>query len=162
MEVEPKATLVFQVAGNLCGVAAADVQEIVFLPALTRVPGQPAVLDGFLNLRGRAVPVITLGRLFDLAAPPATLHTPLVILDGRRPMALAVDRVEEVASVSEWLPVPENHSFNDCAIAAFQFAGRGATLLDAGRILLEKERQLVAALEAGVQSEIDSLGPAFA
>jgi chemotaxis signal transduction protein len=139
-------------------VAAADVREIVFLPALTRVPGQPPVLDGFLNLRGRAVPVITLGRLFDLDAAAFTLHTPLVILDGGEPVALAVDRVEEVAVISAWLPAPEGHSFNDCAVAAFDFGGRGATLLDARRILLEKERQFVAALEASAQAQIDSLG----
>ncbi len=69
--MEPRATLVFEIAGNLCGLGAADVREIVFMPALTRVAGQPPILDGFLNLRARAIPVVTVARLFDLTATPA-------------------------------------------------------------------------------------------
>jgi purine-binding chemotaxis protein CheW len=154
LEVDALSTLVFEIAGRYYGFDAADVREIVFLPALTRLPGQPAVLDGFVNLRGRAVPVVSLGRLFGLDARAPGLHTPLVVGEA---LALAVDRVEEVASVEAWRPIANGHSFNDCAVADFDFAGRGATLLDVRRILLEKERQCVAELRERAQAQLDSL-----
>jgi purine-binding chemotaxis protein CheW len=153
--------LVFEVAGHLCGIRAPEVQEIVLLPALAGVPGQPAVIAGFLNLRGAAVPVVRLDRLFDIGARALPLHTPLIVIAaGGSLMALAADRVEDVASMpeSELRPVAGAQSFNDCALAAFDFAGRVAALLEPGRILLEKERQCVADLRARVQAQLDSLG----
>jgi purine-binding chemotaxis protein CheW len=154
--------LVFEFAGHLCGMRAADVREIVFLPQLTRLAGQPPLIDGFLDLRGRAVPVVRLERLFDAPARTPTLHAPLVIASaGGTTLALAVDRVDDVVPLDDgdWRPVGNGHSFNQCAVAAFDFDGRGATLLDCRRILLEKERQCVEELRARAQAELETLGP---
>lgn len=157
--MESGSTLIFDVADHFCAIAAADVQEIVFVPALTRLPGQPAVIEGFLNLRGRAFPVVKLDRLFDLAGRPLGLHASLLVLNGQRAVALAVDHAEEVASVprDQFRAVGEGQSFNDCAVAEFDFAGRAVTLLDPNRILLEKERQCLAELRAKAQAELASL-----
>ena len=52
------------------------------MASLFRPPTIPSLLEGFLNLRGTAVPVLSLGRLFGLHERPLELHTPLVILRG--------------------------------------------------------------------------------
>ena len=146
-------------AGRLCGIPAADVQEIVFLPELTQLPGQPPIVEGFLNLRGSAVPVVKLDRVLEVGNGPLSLHTPLLIF-VRADLAAAVDRVEEVAFIApdEFRAAGKDHSFNDCAAAEFPFAGRAATLLDSSRILLEKERQCVAGLRQQAQARLNSLG----
>jgi purine-binding chemotaxis protein CheW len=158
----PRTTLVFEIGDRVCGIAAEDVREAVLVPALSRLPGQPAVLEGFLNLRGAAVPVVKLDRLLDAGDRPLSLHTPLLILEARggEASALAVDRIDDVLSVpaEEFRPVGKEQSFNECAIAEFPFGGRGAALLDTGRILLEKERQCIAELRGRVQAQLDSLG----
>jgi purine-binding chemotaxis protein CheW len=152
--------LVVQVGEHFCGIAAAGVEELVFLPALTRVAGQPAVLEGFMNLRGSAVPVVTLDRLFGLPTRPMALHTPLIVIGKPgHATALAVDRVLEVTPPGTDLrPLGKASSFNDCAAGEFDFEGRTATLLDLDRILLEQERQRAVELRARVQAGIDSLG----
>ena len=156
----PRATLVFEIGDRVCGVAAEDVHEAVLVPALSRLPGQPAVIEGFLNLRGAAVPVVKLDRLLDAGDRPLSLHTPLLILEVRgEAFALAVDRIEDVLSIpaEEFRPVGKEQSFNDCAIAEFPFGGRAAALLDTGRMLLEKERQCIAELRGRIQAQLASL-----
>ena len=156
----PAATVIFEVAGNLCGIPAAAVEEIVLVPALLRLPGQPPVLEGFINLRGSAVPVVKLDRLFHLESRPPELHMPLIIVTGGEgAVALAVDRVQDVAHIpkTDLRPLENGHSFNDCAIAEFDFGRRAGALLESGRILLQKERQCLAELRERMQAELDSL-----
>jgi chemotaxis signal transduction protein len=69
--------LILCVAGLRCAIAADRIAELILMPELSRLPGQPAILDGFMNLRGAAVPVASLHRLFELWAPEPHLHSPL-------------------------------------------------------------------------------------
>jgi purine-binding chemotaxis protein CheW len=152
--------LLFEVAGSLCAVPAGCVQEIVFLAELERPPGQPSVLEGFLNLRGRAVPVVRLDRLFDLPLTEASLHTPLIVLKiGGETFAVLVEHVLEIASVpaAALQPLSENDSFNGCAEARFAAGRRAVSVLATGRLLLEKEKRCVAELQAKAQVILDEL-----
>jgi purine-binding chemotaxis protein CheW len=152
--------LVFEAAGRFCAVPAGCVQEIVFLAELTRSPGQPSVLEGFLNLRGRAIPVVRLDRLFDFPVSKATLHTPLVLLNtGGGTFAILVERVLEITPVpaAALQPLSENDSLNGCAEAQFTAEGRGVSVLTAGRLLLEKEKRCVAELQGKAQRILDEL-----
>lgn len=130
------------------------------MAALARAPGQPSVLEGFLNLRGAAVPVIRLHRLFDLPPAAPGLYTPLVVLRGAtHAVALLVDKVIEVTPVdkSALLPVDESHTFNGCAEQRAEIGGRTVHVLSPGRLLLEKERQSIAEFQAVAQRYLDDL-----
>lgn len=125
---------------------------------LWRAPGQTSLIEGFLNLRGTAVPVLRMNRLFDLDAAAPGLHSPLVVLRGRPfPTALLVDRVIDVTRAPELAPVGENVCFNDCAQAEFAHGGRAVHLLSAGRLLLEGERQRVAELQTRAQAYLSEV-----
>ena len=92
--------LIFRVGTNVCAIVASSVAELILMPALMQPPGQPAILDGFLNLRGRAVPVVSAHQLFHLTLAEPDLHTPLIaIYTAAGPLALRVDSVEEVTAV---------------------------------------------------------------
>src|ERR1700761_2219226 len=94
--------LIFRAAGQRCAIAAERVAELVLIPALLRLPAQPTVLDGFLNLRGAAVPVVALDRLFGAGAFAPGLHTPLIVLaTSEGPLALRVQSVDDVATVAD-------------------------------------------------------------
>ncbi|MBZ5586494.1 MAG: chemotaxis protein CheW [Acidobacteriia bacterium] len=155
---EQERFLVLEIGGQGCAIPIADVREIVPMAALARSPGQPSLLEGFLNLRGVAVPVVCAARLFDLPAPEPGMHTPLAVLRGNPwPLALLVDRVVEIASPQEVLPLRENNSFNDCARAEAVFSRRTAFVLDCGKILLENERQCIAVLRARAQERLEEV-----
>ena len=143
--------MVFHLAGQAYALDLGEVQEIVMMAALSRPPGLPSVLEGFLNLAGTVVSVIRLDRLFRLRERTPGMFTPLVIL--RNPdhhVALMVDHVIEIVQVPEGAvaPVRENQAFNDCAEGVARVHDRVVLLLSAGRILLEKEAQSFAEFES--------------
>lgn len=154
--------LVFSVAQHRYAVPSERVHQIVHMAALVSTPGQPSVIEGFLNLRGRAIPVIRLRRLFQLDARAPQIYTPLVIVDsGGLAMALAVDAVEEVADFddSSIQPLSEGNSPNNCAEAVFNLDGRQVILLSCDLLLLAKERACLTELQAAVDERLGELGP---
>jgi purine-binding chemotaxis protein CheW len=152
--------LVFAIAGHYCAVGVEAVQEIVPMATLTRVPGQPSLLEGFLNLRGTAVPVLRLTRLFDLSPTAPALHTPLIILRGpSQPAGLLVDTVVEIAAAdrASSLAIQPNSCFNDCVERQVEVGARAVQVLSPKRILIEKDRQCVAELQVQAQRYLDEL-----
>lgn len=58
--------LVFSVAGERYGIAAASVLEVIALREVVALPGTPGAVLGIVNHRGRVLPVVDLRRVFDL------------------------------------------------------------------------------------------------
>jgi purine-binding chemotaxis protein CheW len=152
--------LIVRTGAYTCAIPSTQVAELILIPSLIRLPGQPAILDGFLNLRGVAVPVAPLLRLFLQSAPEPALHTPLVVI--RVPnglLALRVDTVEEVVTLDHdaFLQYAPSDSLNDCATAQFHWNGQEVALLSPERLLLTKERECIAGLQAQVQQRLHNL-----
>ena len=155
-----RAVVVVDICGKACGLPLEDVQEIVPMASLFRPPAIPPLLEGFLNLRGTAVPVVRLGRLFGMPERPLELHTPLVILRGAGyPIALLVDNVSRILPVTSdaLLPVGEEHSFNNCTEAEVVVEGRMIHLLSPERLLIEKQRRCVMEFQAMEQQRLQDL-----
>ena len=132
------------------------------MASLARAPGLPSIIEGFLNLRGVATPVVRLDRLFGLPGHPAGLYTPLIILRGRPdPVALLAERVDNVvlAAESALKPVLAGHCLNDCTEAEIwlEAKSRPIHLLSCERLLLEQEQSRVAELRAVAQQHLQEL-----
>jgi purine-binding chemotaxis protein CheW len=151
---------VFQLGGQAYGIALREIQEIVPMAALSRPPGLPSVLAGFLNLGGTAVAVLRLDRLFDLPALTLGRYTPLLLLrnpDSR--LALLAEKVSRIHYVAEEtiMPVLENQSFNDCVEGVVTVENHVILLLSAERLLLEKEQQILAEFQDREQARLRAL-----
>src|SRR4051812_6590060 len=72
----PRRLVVFHLAGQAYALELGAVQEIVLMAALSRPPGLPSMLEGFLNLAGTAIPVVRLDRLFRLPEQMPGMFTP--------------------------------------------------------------------------------------
>jgi purine-binding chemotaxis protein CheW len=152
--------LVFQSSGLACAFPLDAVQKIVPMALLSCPPGLPSGLAGFLNLRGIAVPILRLDRLFDLPEQQPGLYTPFIILRGApSPIGVLVGAVRQVAStrVASFLPLPEKHLFHDCATAVVDVDGDPVHLLAPECMLVENERRLVADLQSAAQRRLRSL-----
>jgi len=92
----------FRLGKEEFGVPIAAVQEVVRVPEVTPVPEAPWFLEGVINLRGRIIPVMDLGRRLRLPPRPRTRATRIVIVDGGgRPAGLIVDAVLEVVRLPQ-------------------------------------------------------------
>ncbi len=147
--------LVFRLGEEEYGLPVAAVDEVVRRPAmLARVPHAPDFLDGMMNLRGKAIPVIDQGRR--LAAPGDGAAAPLIIVvtvDGRQ-AGFAVSGGLNVlrAKPSELGPVPVV-STRDAPIfdriAGLERDGRMILLIDPATLMSDAARDLLAALAGG-------------
>lgn len=91
--------VVFRLEETAYAVAARDVQEILSLPALTPIDQAPAYIAGILNLRGRVLPVLDLGRRLGRPARRPRIDDSVIVLDWRGTCAGIV--VNEVCEVRE-------------------------------------------------------------
>jgi purine-binding chemotaxis protein CheW len=155
--------LELELAGQLYGIPLRDVQEVVAMAQLAGPPDLPAVIAGFLNLEGEAIPVLRLDRMLRLAERPPGMYTPLIVLrarDGR--LALMAERVNRIRAVAEdaVLPLPESHTFNDCVEGMVTEGERVLLILAPARLLLEKEQQCLAELQDREQQRLHAMGEA--
>lgn len=134
------------------------------MAATVRPPGQPPILEGFLNLRGKAIPVVRLRRLFDLSSSEPEIHTPVIVVRFEHTiLGLLVDRAEQISAYpASFQPLEENHSLNDCAQAQFEVEGRSVVLLDCGRFLFLEERKRMTELQSEAQCRLDEIEAARA
>ena len=56
--------VIFHVKDEMFAVPLAEVQEIIRMPDVVRMPMSPAALEGLANLRGTVLPVINLRSVF--------------------------------------------------------------------------------------------------
>ena len=91
--------LTFRMDRRLYALPADEVSEVIRIPPSARVPQGPKSLIGIANLRGSVLPLASLRSLLggEQAALPASARA--IVIDGRAPVALAVDAVEALLSV---------------------------------------------------------------
>jgi purine-binding chemotaxis protein CheW len=93
----PREVVVFEVAGRRHGLAVDDVQELLRAALPAPLPGAPAAVEGVLNLRGRAVPVVDVRRRFGLPSREIEPTDHLIVTRAAgRLIALRVDRAVDL------------------------------------------------------------------
>jgi purine-binding chemotaxis protein CheW len=152
--------LLFHLPDALCGLPLSAIRQIVPMALLARPPGMPSLLEGFLDLAGTAVPVVRLDRLFRLPELVLGLYTPVVILNASEDrIALVVESVRGIVAVppGDVRSGFDGGSFNDCVEGEATVGGLAVHLLSPARLLLEKERQCLAELQAVEQDRLREL-----
>lgn len=87
--------VVLKVAEHDLVVPQDEVQEVIELPAFTRVPGAAPWLLGIANVRGELLPIIGLKSLISDNASSIDQNSRVVVLkDAEIPAGFVVDRVE--------------------------------------------------------------------
>lgn len=121
------------------GLAIKDIEQLVHLPELIRPPQLGSCLEGFLNLRGKAIPALRLDKLLAQTDLGVGLYTPVVITNND--LALIVERVRNMVSVEEdeLLELEAGHMLRNWGSLQFLHEGESVFLLDVERLLLERE-----------------------
>ena len=149
--------LVFHTSGLDCAFPLEAVREIVPMASLSSPPGLPSGLLGFLDLRGTAIPIVRLDRLFSLSEQKPGLHTPMIILRGvLGPIGILVESVRGIVPerATRLLDLPESGTFKGCASAALQLDGELIQLLSPAALLDASEDRLLADYGARSQARL--------
>ncbi len=92
----------FQIADQEYAFKIDQIQEVVILDQVTRVPHVPNYCDGVSNLRGSIIPIINLRTLFGLEPRPSVAEARTIVVNvGERTMGITVDVVSQVISIPE-------------------------------------------------------------
>jgi purine-binding chemotaxis protein CheW len=134
----------FFVRDALCALAAAGIQEVIRLSALTPVRHAPASVAGIVNLRGKIVTVLDLGlRLGFPKISPSDESRIFILEDGNEFIGLLVDRVDEVVETdpAQLQQPPANISARQAGFVRgiCRAANRVITVLDTARVLSEAD-----------------------
>lgn len=95
--------VVFTLDEQRYAVPLSAVERIVLLVEITPVPHTPEVVLGVINVQGRILPVVNIRTRFRL--PARELHPSdhlLIARTSKRPVALVVDAVSEVVTLSSY------------------------------------------------------------
>jgi len=90
--------VIFHVKDEMFAVPLAEVQEIIRMPEVVRIPLSPPALEGLANLRGTMLPILNLRSVFGFEPVPHNDTTRVVVLDQGRPVGLVVDRMANVVT----------------------------------------------------------------
>jgi purine-binding chemotaxis protein CheW len=82
-------------------IAIHNIQEIVRIQIITRVPNTPKHVDGVINLRGTVVPVLNLHQLFGMAKQEETEDSRIAVIKVDNVLyGIIVDQASEVLHLS--------------------------------------------------------------
>ncbi|QCP14548.1 chemotaxis protein CheW [Pseudoduganella umbonata] len=122
----------FHLGGAEFALPALAIREVVAYPdRVTRMPLSPDCLEGIFTLRGTAIPVVNLARIFDPSAPAASARQKIAILDHEDVLVgLVFDSTGEVLRVR-----PEQRSIISHAGGRQSVVGGTILLADGERLL---------------------------
>lgn len=90
----------FHLSGEEFGLDILQVQEIIRMMDMTRVPNSPEFVEGVINLRGKVIPVIGLRKRFGLEDHPHDTQTRIVVVEvNGTVVGFVVDSVSEVLRI---------------------------------------------------------------
>jgi chemotaxis signal transduction protein/HPt (histidine-containing phosphotransfer) domain-containing protein len=135
----------FTMADEVYALEIKQVEAIINVVAITRVPKAPRYIDGVINLRGEIVPVINTRRRLKLKETPIKPSDQIIILSFEEEKVKAgflVDSVQEVTGLAESAIEPPNRVSESVDVEYLRGVGKVdgkiIILLNANRIVFEK------------------------
>ncbi len=86
----------FQLAKEEYAIDILQVQEIVMIIPITRMPKAPHFIEGIVNLRGQMIPIIDMRKRFSLPEAMHDSDTRIIIVDIGEIVGMVVDGVRDV------------------------------------------------------------------
>ncbi len=94
--------IVIRLGDEQYGIDIRNIDNIVRMQHITRVPKMPAYLKGVINMRGEVIPVMSMRLMMNLAEDEVTKTTRIIVLklEQEGNVGFIVDEVKEVVSLS--------------------------------------------------------------
>ena len=138
--VAEKQMVLFKLGSETYGLDIATVHEIIRMQPITKVPKAPFYVEGVINLRGKVIPVIDMGKRFGLEKVENNKNNRIVVVNIQDTiLGIIVDAVTEVIRI----PMDSIEPVSDIITAANSDYLLGiAKLTDKMVILLELDKLL--------------------
>ena len=100
---EEKQYIVVKIGDEFFGIDIMNIDNIVRMQRITRVPKAESFFKGVINLRGEVMPVMSLRLKFGVEDDVITNASRIIIvkINGQYPVGILVDAVKEVISLAD-------------------------------------------------------------
>lgn len=145
----------FRLAQEEYGIEITQVQEIILMGEITRVPQTADYIKGLINLRSTVIPIVDLRLRFGLALGDMTDETRIMVVNvAGKTIGIIVDGVSEVLRVSQSQIAPPPPTVaglgQEYLTGLVKLDSRLLILLDINKILGEEEAAQIDAVTAGL------------
>lgn len=97
-----KRIVIFGLRSELYGMDIYELQEIIRMVEITRIPKAPFFIEGVINLRGKVIPIIDLKKKFGIVGDENSSERRIIVANiGEQKAGLIVDHVSEVTTVRD-------------------------------------------------------------
>ena len=98
--VAEKQMVLFELGSETYGLDIATVHEIIRMQPITKVPKAPVYVEGVINLRGKVIPVIDIGKRFGFEKVEGNKNNRIVVVYLQdTTLGIIVDAVTEVIRI---------------------------------------------------------------
>jgi len=134
----------FVLEQNEYSIPILKVQEIIKIPAITKMPGVPYYVEGVTNLRGKVIPVVNLKRILGISGEESG-NKVIVISSGKITFGAMVDDITGVINIDESAIEPSDEFMKqgeNYIEGVARIDGRLIVLLDTKKLIPMEDRSL--------------------
>jgi purine-binding chemotaxis protein CheW len=162
--------LTFMTADECYAIGILDVQEIIEVGRMTRVPLTPAHIRGVINLRGSVVPVVDLNARLGKSISGLSKRSCIVLVEvsygeERQSLGMLVDEVKEILEIAPGDLQPAPAFGTDVRTDFIQAMGRVddtfMILLDVNHVLSVSELAEMEAQRQVTEAQLHGVNQAF-
>lgn len=101
-ETESNEFLGFKIADNSYCINVLQIQGIIYIPSISKIPNVPNYIEGAINLRGKIIRVINLSKWFKLPWRSYDKNSRIIIIDlDNSVFGILVEKIDEVFKISK-------------------------------------------------------------
>jgi purine-binding chemotaxis protein CheW len=156
LEADGRPYVTFRLGSESFGIALHEVEEIVELPAVTKVPDAPDYVLGVICLRDQVMPLVDLSEILSIQQGTSERKRDMVVLlsFGSAKIGVVVDEIQEILQVQEGqtLPPPQtlSEAERDHLEGVLLQPGRMVSLINVLKIITGDDQAKIAAMGQGL------------
>lgn len=156
LEVDGQPFVTFRLGAESFGIGLQQVEEIVELPAVTKVPDAPDYVLGVICLRDQVMPLIDLSEILAIEQGSAARKRDMVVLlsFGSVRIGIVVDEIEEILHVREGDTLPPPQTLSEAEREHLEgillLPGRMVSLINVLKIITGDDQEKIAAMGQGL------------
>ena len=155
-EQDGRPVVTFRLGSESFGIALHEVEEIVELPAVTKVPDAPDYVLGVICLRDQVMPLIDLSEILSIQQGDAERKRDMVVLlsFGTAKIGVVVDEIQEILRIQEGQTLPPPQTLSEAEREHLEgillLPGRMVSLINVLKIITGDDQEKIAAMGQGL------------
>ncbi|GLH74797.1 chemotaxis protein CheW [Geothrix limicola] len=156
LEEDGRPFVTFRLGAESFGIALHEVEEIVELPPVTKVPDAPDYVLGVICLRDQVMPLVDLSEILSIQQAGAERKRDMVVLlsFGTARIGVVVDEIQEILRVQDGQMLPPPQTLSEAEREHLEgillLPGRMVSLINVLKIITGDDQEKIAAMGQGL------------